>query len=95
MKWTSYDDSDFMKQTVHTLQCDSDSPYHQVNVFSETVNNGYRKLVRHTVAVRAAAYGETLYEHVMPFGTKIKAARERAIELARKANADGVAKFIL
>ncbi len=34
MKWHSYEDSDFMGQTVHTLAVDGSSTYHTVKVFT-------------------------------------------------------------
>jgi len=95
MQWRKYTDESWMNQEVHTCLCDSDSVYHSINVFTSIVDNGYRKLTQHTAQVRCAAYGEFLYEITLPFGTRIKAAREKAIQLAREANANGQAKFEL
>ncbi len=97
MKWTSYDDNDFMRQKVYRLQVDSDSTYHEVRIFSaeEIHPVAMLKRIRHCVQVCAGPYGETVYEIDMPFGTKISAAKEKAIELARRANADNAARFAL
>lgn len=96
-RWTQYEDNDFMQQTVHTLQVDSDSLYHSVKVFSSKKMHPVAMLKRtqHTAQVCCGPFGETVYEIDLPFGTPIKAARDKAEVMAREANAQGLAKFSL
>lgn len=94
MKWTLYDD-EIMRQRVHKLQVDAKSTYHEVRIFSRQEMHpvAMLKRTRHFVQVNAGPYGETVYEHDMPFGTTLTDAKKRAIELAKQANSDKAAEF--
>jgi len=96
-RWTSYDDNDFMNQTVHTLNVDSDSLYHSVKVFTTKKMHPVAMLKRtqHTAQVCCGAYGETVYEIDLPFGTTIKEARAKAESMAAEANSKGLSRFTL
>lgn len=95
MKWTQYDDSDFMKQTVHKLCVDSNDVYHSVRVFTVKKMHPVAMLKRtqHTAQVCCGPYGETVYEVELPFGTNVKDARAKAEAMARETNERGLSKF--
>lgn len=97
MKWHSYEDDDFMRQTVHTLAVDSSSPYHSVKVFSSKKIHPVAMLKRtqHTAQVCCGAYGETVYEVDLPFGTKLAEAKAKAVAMAQEANSKNLAEFPL
>lgn len=53
------------------------------------------KRTQHTISIAFGPYGETVYEEDLPFGTKIKAAKEKALEIATKLNEIDEAGFVL
>jgi hypothetical protein len=99
-KWHKYRDDEFMNQTVYWFDEYRESTHidgHGIMIFSEKAMHPVAMLKRtqHTIVIRWGAYGETVHEEPLPFGTTITAAKAKAIELARGYNATDGANFIV
>ena len=65
--------------------------YHAIEIYSERVKNRFSGTyrTRHTIKIAFGPYGEAGETEVLPFGTRIKEAKQKALVIAEQAIANG------
>lgn len=99
LKWSMYNDSDFMRQKVYWLgpfRLSTSISGHGIMVFGKRIKSPIQDYAspakyttRYTVAINCGPHGETGESVILPFQTTLAQAKAKAIELANKYIAAG------